>query len=177
MGEEGSKTLVIIGVVLGGLLVLACLGGGAFFMLASREASKPVVVSVPPPAPAPEPLMLAVLPDAGVVLDDERVADAELARALAARLSRPGGRSVVIAADEHVPYHRVVELMDLARTAGFDRVALSVGAKPEGRCIIDSPEGEVSDVEGGLPCAEAKALAEKLKAAGIDARVVPATGE
>jgi hypothetical protein len=48
----------------------------------------------------------------------------------------------------------------------------AVAAKT-GRCKIDMPEAEVEDEGGGMPCAEAEALAKKLRGQGFAAKVVP----
>lgn len=67
----------------------------------------------------------------------------------------------------------------IARVEASDQLALSATVKPfcgavEKRCTVDTEMGEVSGVEGGLPCAAAELLANELKAKGIDAKVQPA---
>jgi len=54
-----------------------------------------------------------------------------------------------------------------------DAGAAAVAGAPEPKCTVSTPDAEVSGVEGGLPCSEAEALAKKLNAAGLDAKVVP----
>jgi hypothetical protein len=46
------------------------------------------------------------------------------------------------------------------------------GFPADAKCTVDTEMGDVSGAEGAIPCAEAKALVEKLRAKGISARVV-----
>lgn len=129
MGEEGSKTLVVVGVVLGGLCLLACLAGTAFLFFGVRMSSGSTAVTVSAPvavAAAPKPLTVVLLPDAGVVFDDAPVTDTELVDELTQHFDTDGDVQVVLAADERVPYTRVVQVLDLTRKIGFTRVALGV---------------------------------------------------
>lgn len=133
MREEGSKTLVIIGTVLGALMGLACLGGTAFFFLGVRMSAPVSVtapVSVPVPAAAAPPLQVLVLSDGGVIFGDAPMSDDDLAYELRKRFDSSGDtQQVVLAADERVPHARVVQLIDLAKQAGFTRIALGVSQK------------------------------------------------
>jgi biopolymer transport protein ExbD len=128
--EEGSKIPVIIGVVLGAICVLGCLGASVFLFLFAPAKTTSVAVSTR--AVALPPVMLAVLPDGGMLLDGAPVDD--LGDALDDK-RRSGQNSLTIAADPAVPYTFVVKIIDTAKQAGIENIALGVSAEegPGGR--------------------------------------------
>lgn len=127
MTQEGSKTLVIVGVVLGVIMGLGCLLGGAFLFFGVRMSSAASTpVSVPVVAPA-APVLSVVIDKAGnVFVDGSPVPAAELAKELGQQHSALGDARVSIAADRAVPYEKVVGVMDALKSAGFTKLALQV---------------------------------------------------
>ncbi len=131
MTQEGSKTLVVIGVVLGVLMALGCLVAGGLFFFTYRVAeTKAVTVSVPAVA-APEPVVRVVVPaDGTVFIDGEQVPEADLPNKLAKLHADLGDARVTLAADEKLPYQKLVAVMDAVKIAGFTKLAMQVRAPP-----------------------------------------------
>lgn len=78
---------------------------------------------------APQDLSVALLVDGRLLLGGTIVTKEELATALGqAHAETPGG-IVVIQADEGVPHGHVVEIMELARRAGLEQLAIGVRAE------------------------------------------------
>ena len=133
MIQEGSKTPLIIGIVLAVLCGLACFIGGAFMLFGVRRAAPAAVtVSVPVTAPALPQLTVALLPDGGVFVEDVRIPPEDLGDALEASFRTSGDARVVIAADRSLSHQQVVGVIELAKKAGFTKVALAVSASPDG---------------------------------------------
>jgi len=122
--QEGSKTLTLIGVVLGVLMAFSCLAGAGFFLFGYRM-QEAVTVSVPVTAVA-APVVLFVLVDktGSVFINGEAVPDGGLAKALADEHAKLGDAEVSIAADRELPYQRLVGVIDAVKTAGFTKLAL-----------------------------------------------------
>lgn len=59
-----------------------------------------------------------------VVLDGRRVTPDAMTRALAARVARDGDFELTIVVRSNVPYSRVLDTTDRARSAGITRVGL-----------------------------------------------------
>ena len=87
-----------------------------------------VTVRAPPRADAgpPEPaLVLTIAIDGRMLLGDAAVATADLPGALGKAAATH--HSLVIAADKKVPYQRVVEVLEQAKQAGFEQLAIQAG--------------------------------------------------
>lgn len=123
MIEEGSKTPVIIGIILGVICAFACLLGGVFVLFGIRLPSPP-----PPPVVAAPgaTLMVALAADGGVYVDGVSVAPADLGTDLVARFHTEGDARVQIAADKSLPHAEVVRVMDEVKKAGYTRMSLMV---------------------------------------------------
>ncbi len=65
----------------------------------------------------------------------------------------------------------LVPMLALGAEKTKSKAADKKAAEP--KCEVQTPDADVTGVEGGLPCSEAEALAKKLKEAGLDAKVVP----
>lgn len=108
-----------------------------FFMMAtlSMVVQRGLNVNLPRAAAgvaSPAPATLTLTRDGGLYLDKERLASpAEAARRLEA--SPGGARAVLINADRTVEHGRVVEVLDLVRRAGVERVAVAVAPSGEER--------------------------------------------
>ena len=85
---------------------------------------------VPPAAPRPPPVVVAVLADGRLALDGAPLSDAVYEGRLAAalRLRPEGERAVVFAAADPAPYRRLVAALDGARRAGAEALVLGDGA-------------------------------------------------
>jgi biopolymer transport protein ExbD len=57
------------------------------------------------------------------------VAPERLSTELKKEMARLGSRKMILQADQNLPYRRLVEVMDLARLAGIEAVALVTGTK------------------------------------------------
>jgi biopolymer transport protein ExbD len=77
------------------------------------------------PAAAPAQLAIAVLQDGRVVVGGEVVEEDALRRLLGEAHARSAETLVLVQADESVAHGRVVRVMDLARRAGLDRLAIA----------------------------------------------------
>jgi biopolymer transport protein ExbD len=77
------------------------------------------------PAAAPAQLAVAVLQDGRVVVGGEVVDEPTLRRALDEAHGKSAQTLVLVQADEGVAHGRVVRVMDLARRAGLDRLAIA----------------------------------------------------
>lgn len=75
---------------------------------------------------APTDLSIAVLADGQIVLSGDVISEDELKKSLAATYEKNPGTLIVIQADEGVPHGKVVEVMEMAKTAGFAELAIGV---------------------------------------------------
>jgi biopolymer transport protein ExbD len=73
----------------------------------------------------PQNLAVAILADGRMVVGGKVVTDDELKQRLAAAHERSAETTVVVQADSGVPHGRVVEVMELARAAGLERLAIA----------------------------------------------------
>ena len=69
-------------------------------------------------------IVLTATADGRVLLDGEPVADADLPDRLRARYATHPDRLIYLAADRSLPYRRVVDLMDVCRAAGAERIGI-----------------------------------------------------
>jgi len=77
------------------------------------------------------PIMLSVTRDGVIVLDDERVARAELRGALTALAARASGRTIFLKGDEGAAYGDIVQVLAMLREVGLQNVSLV--AEPSSR--------------------------------------------
>ena len=73
--------------------------------------------------------------DGEITIDKDRVAPRDLARALKVKLAQPGRDKdlVVVCADRGVAYREVESILEEARRAGAQRIAIATRQKPGGR--------------------------------------------
>ncbi len=72
------------------------------------------------------PVMITVTRDGVVVLENERIARAELRVALTTLAARVSGRTIYLRGDEGAPYGDVVHVLAMLREAGLPNVSLVV---------------------------------------------------
>lgn len=78
----------------------------------------------------PEEVKIYLAADGVISLGEEQVEIATLERRLQDYGDRSGAMTFVLLADKQARHGRVVELMDLAREAGFGKLAIATEAKP-----------------------------------------------
>jgi biopolymer transport protein ExbD len=76
-------------------------------------------------------LSVAILTDGRLVLAGDVVTLDEIRRAFEGARQKNPGTLVIIQADEGVPHGRVVEVMELAKTAGLGQLAIGVRDGPQ----------------------------------------------
>ena len=76
-------------------------------------------------APLEVSLIIAVLKDGRIMLAGEVVTKEKLKDALQKQAGKDPQSRVVVQADDEVPYKLVVEVMDLAKTAGIQNLAIA----------------------------------------------------
>ncbi len=109
------------------------------FFLLSSSFILPTGIPVNPPksetaVTAKEQPIVVTLTRAGdTYLDEEKVAPAELATALGAKLANAPVKAVVVRGDESISLGRLVEVMDMARDAGAEKLAIATEQKKSGR--------------------------------------------
>ncbi len=105
------------------------------FFLLSSSFILPTGIPVNPPksessvTTKDQPLVVTITRDGTVYIDEEKVAVPELATALGVRLSGSASKSVVVRGDESVSLGRLVEVMDMARKAGAEKLAIATERK------------------------------------------------
>ncbi len=105
------------------------------FFLLSSSFILPTGIPVNPPksdssvTTKEQPVVVTVTRDGDTYVDEEKVARADLATALGARLMNAPVKSVVVRGDESVSLGRLVEIMDLARNAGAEKLAIATQQK------------------------------------------------
>lgn len=99
-----------------------------FFMLTSIFAKPMLPLNLPKAETgqvAEEPqVTVSLLQDGTMRLDDQPIELAGLAAALAGRFGQSGPRELSLRADQGVPFGRVVKVMDLAKQAGAEEIAV-----------------------------------------------------
>lgn len=85
------------------------------------------IVRLPPPGqPAATGEITLTLSGKGeLILNDNRVTMQSLGKQLAARIARTGDSAVVIKADRDVRFHQTVRVLEIARSAGANRVIIA----------------------------------------------------
>jgi biopolymer transport protein ExbD len=118
--EQGENLVPLINIVF--LLLI-------FFMLAGTF-TQPELFRVEPPRslsetqPADEALAVLLSADGRLALEGDAVADAQLVVVLAQRLKDPQAPPVQLKADGQVRSQRLLEVMDLLREAGVEKIRL-----------------------------------------------------
>jgi biopolymer transport protein ExbD len=79
--------------------------------------------------PVAEQVVLTLLPDSPVQVNGEAVSMESLGAALKRAAEDNLDCQIVVAADEKVPYSRLVAVLDQARLAHFSRIALAASPK------------------------------------------------
>lgn len=102
----------------------------------------------PPPDQVPDQLMVAIYEDGTVALNLAPKTDDELAKDLYQRLRGKAKKTVFIDADYDANYARVVEVIDMARTAGAETVGFAALTE-EGPARLDPNAPAV--VPGAVP--------------------------
>jgi biopolymer transport protein ExbD len=107
------------------------------FMVAAPLATVDVKVDLPAssatPQPRPEqPIYLSIKEDQGLYLGNDAVAPEQLGAALDRQSQGDKEQTVFIRGDQTVDYARLMEVMDLLRTAGYLKIGL-VGLETVGQ--------------------------------------------
>jgi len=107
------------------------------FMVAAPLATVDVKVDLPAssatPQPRPEqPIYLSIKEDQGLFLGNHAVAAEQLGAALDRQSQGNKEKTVFIRGDQEVDYARLMEVMDLLRTAGYLKIGL-VGLETVGQ--------------------------------------------
>jgi len=105
-----------------------------FFMLNATLSLNPAIqVDLPEAYTARAVLeeeIVVTIPLAGeIYVGKNPVAPERLTTELKKEMARLGSRKMILQADQNLPYRRLVEVMDLARLAGIEAVALVTGTK------------------------------------------------
>lgn len=82
------------------------------------------------PASVDPKLVVNITRDGKVFVAGKAVAEADLDKTFAAVVAHDKDTQMVISADNHVPYRRVITVMDRAKRAGVRRIAIEVPSNP-----------------------------------------------
>lgn len=105
------------------------------FFLLSSSFILPTGIPVNPPksdtavTAKEQPIVVTITGSGEIYVGEEKVAFPELATALGVRLSKAPVKAVVVRGDESVTVKRLVAVMDLARNAGAEKLAIATQAK------------------------------------------------
>jgi biopolymer transport protein ExbD len=105
-----------------------------FFMLNATLSLNPAIqVDLPEAYTAQavleEEIVVTVSLGGDLYVGKNPVAPERLSTELKKEMARLGSRKMILQADQNLPYRRLVEVMDLARLAGIEAVALVTGTK------------------------------------------------
>ena len=109
------------------------------FFLLSSSFILPTEIPVSPPksdsseTSQDQPVVVTVTKTGDTYVDDEKVPFDELGTALASRLENAPVKSVLVRGDESISLGRLVEVMDLARSAGAEKLAIAAEKRPRRR--------------------------------------------
>lgn len=109
-----------------------------FFLLSSSFILPTEIPVNPPKSDSPElpkdqPIVVTVTASGDIYVDSEKVPFAELGTALASRLESAPVKAVAVRGDETITLGRLVEVMDLARNAGAEKLAIAAEKKSRPR--------------------------------------------
>jgi biopolymer transport protein ExbD len=79
--------------------------------------------------PEDEPIVVTLTKAGDSYIQNQKVALTDLESALAAQLDRTASKAVAIRGDESVSLGRLVEVMDMARGAGAEKLAIATERK------------------------------------------------
>lgn len=101
-----------------------------FFLLSSSFILRTEIPVNPPQSTSTvteqeQPVVVTVTKDGDVFVGEERVTVTELPTALGARLSQSPSKSVVVRGDRTISLGKLVEVMDAARGAGAEKLAIA----------------------------------------------------
>jgi biopolymer transport protein ExbD len=105
------------------------------FFLLSSSFILPTGIPVNPPksetavAAREQPVVVTLTRTGEVYVDEDKVPFADLATTLGARLSSAPIKSVVVRGDEAVSLGKLVEVLDMARSAGAEKLAIATEQK------------------------------------------------
>lgn len=103
-----------------------------------QELKKPLVMSEPLSIQLPEnavakpdgpDVVVSILADGKLVLGEKAVSREELKAALAGRAAGDPKAMVVIQVDDGLSHRQIVEVMELIKAAGIDRIGIATGEK------------------------------------------------
>jgi len=105
-----------------------------FFMLNATLSLNPAIrVDLPEAYTAQavlqEEIVVTVSPEGTVYVGKNQVTPERLSTELKKEMARLNSRRLLLQADQNLPYRRLVEIMDLARLAGIETVALVTAPK------------------------------------------------
>ena len=105
------------------------------FFLLSSSFILPTGIPVNPPksetavTAKEQPIVVTITGSGEIYVDEEKVLFPELATALGVRISNSPTKAVVVRGDESVTVKRLVEVMDSARDAGAEKLAIATQQK------------------------------------------------
>lgn len=91
----------------------------------------PTSSSSAPRNPAPTPVIINVRADGTMSVNQKGITDAELIRMLGQLVKLQPSQVAVVRADRHVPYERVLKVLDYCREAGIIQVGFSALTPPK----------------------------------------------
>jgi len=105
-----------------------------FFLLSSSFILRTEIPVTPPKSTSTitqqeQPIVVTVTKAGDVFVDREKVALTELPTALGTKMESSPSKAVVIRGDETISLGRMVEVMDIAREAGAERLAIATEQK------------------------------------------------
>ena len=109
------------------------------FFLLSSSFILPTQIPVNPPVsdtPVPtkeDPIVVTLTKDGEAYVGEEKIPFTELPTALGTKLSAATVKSVLIRGDQSVSLGKLVEVMDLARNAGAEKLAIATEQKSKPR--------------------------------------------
>lgn len=121
-GIVGINVTPLVDVVL--VLLVIMMVSANYIVSQSLRVDLPKTASTDEPAEAPA--TVTVTADGSFHYNERDVSEEELRRQLAALGTRNPEAVLVVSADQRAAHGRVVRVMDLARTAGVTRFAISV---------------------------------------------------
>lgn len=105
-----------------------------FFLLSSSFILRTEIPVNPPKSTSTvteqdQPVVVTITKSGDVYVDEEKVTFTDLGTALGTRLASNPAKAVVVRGDESISLGRLVEVMDLARDSGAERLAIATEQK------------------------------------------------
>lgn len=109
-----------------------------FFLITStfaQQTNSGIDVELPRASTTPNPqesesIIIAISEEGQFIRDGQAVSPEELATQLSALHTERPQATVIVQADVHTQHGKVVEAMDLARKAGYERLAIATEGEP-----------------------------------------------